>query len=226
MTATSRYRWLALALVAGMATYRYAALRKPPGIEAYHERVRAAAALVPRQIGGWVGQDAPVPPRAMAVLEPNVVLSRRYQNVENGSTAFLFLVHCADAHDMVGHYPLRCYPAQGWNLRSQRPCDWAAGDLGILGTEYEFAKTEPGVAREEQTIVVANCLMRPDGRTFREMGGMSDSIAGAGGQASGAGQIQVYFDGTVSPTHREEAINELLRGCKPVLAAILAEVAP
>lgn len=214
---------MAFLLLGCMAAHRYVASYRPEGVERYHGQIRAAAKLVPQQIEGWVGRDVPVPAQAIAVLDPNVMLSRQYVNVENGLQAGMMLVHCSDAHDMVGHFPLRCYPAGGWDLRASRERDWIAGGLRITGTEYEFTMAQAGVSGRESAIVVVNCLLRPGGKIFRDMTGMSKSIAGAWGQSSGAGQLQIYFDAKIPQEQRDAAVQALAGGCIPLLQAILAD---
>src|SRR5688572_18549062 len=127
------YRVLAVLVLLGIAGHRFATLHKPEGVAEYHARVQAAAKDLPRSFEGWVGEDIPVPARAISVLDPNVIISKRFLNVENGVTAGFLLVHCGDAHDMVGHYPMRCYPAQGWTLKSQRQRDWVLDGLAVTG---------------------------------------------------------------------------------------------
>jgi hypothetical protein len=214
------WRTSALVMLAGIAVHHAVAMHKPAGIVEYHARAREVAARVPSKIDAWVGEDVRVPVQAMTVLRPNVMISRRYVNVENGATAGVLLVHCADAHAMAGHFPLRCYPARGWNLVRSRPRDWQAGDLRVTGTEYEFTLDDQET-RTTSNIVVANCLLRP-GMILRDMDGMTRSILGAGGQALGAAQVQVYFDSAVSEAKRDEAIVALLKGYRPVIDAVVA----
>jgi hypothetical protein len=216
------YRTLGVVLLVAIAIHRYATAHAPASVEQYHQSIRTAAEGLPRQISGWVGEDVPVPVQAVTLLRPNVMLSRRYVNVENGASAGVLFVHCSDAHSMAGHYPLRCYPARGWNVRSAEPRDWLVGNLLITGTEYEFTQEEFGAPNGERSIVVANCLLRPDGQILRDMDGMTKSIVGAGGQSTGAGQIQIYFDSHVPKSQRDATIAALINGYKPLLNAVLA----
>ena len=103
-------RTLAALVIAGIAVHQHLAFYRTPGIDQYHANVRAAATLVPTMIGPWVGQDVPTRAQALTVLRPNVMISRHYVNIETGASVSLMLVHCVDAHSMVGHYPGRCYP--------------------------------------------------------------------------------------------------------------------
>jgi hypothetical protein len=216
------YRTLAAVVLAGIAAHRYATVRKPPDVTQYHRRVREAHAAVPAHIGGWVGSDTPVPAQAIRLLDPNLLVSRHYVNVENGLAAGFLLVHCADAHDMAGHFPLRCYPAAGWKLGGSRPREWVVDGLRVPGYEYEFTRESP---EGQRSIVVANTLLRPGGQAFADMAGMTRSILGAGGQSSGAGQLQVYFDDRrLSQEQRDTAVVELLGGYRSVVDAILSDV--
>lgn len=220
MSATTIYRVLGVMLIGAIGVQRFAAAHRSPDVERYQERIRQAAQRVPDRIGAWVGQDTKMPAQALTVLKPNVMLSRRYTNVENGLTAGVMLVHCSDAHHMVGHFPLRCYPADGWAVRSSKPQDWTIGELRLTGTEYQFSRESFGGAKE--MIVVANCLLRPRHRVLRNMEELSETLSGQDGTSSGAAQIQVYFESDVPAERREQAIVTLLQGYKPVLDAVLA----
>src|SRR5580700_9447343 len=109
-------RFAALAILGAVAVQNYAARVSSPDLDAYRANIRQAAADIPKRIGSWIGQDIAVPTRALTVLQPNVLISRDYLNVENGLHAGVLFVHCSDAHHMVGHFPTRCYPADGWQL--------------------------------------------------------------------------------------------------------------
>jgi hypothetical protein len=223
MTAATFYKFCVAAMLAGLAAHKYAVVRKPVGVAEYHQRVRDAAKQIPRQIAGWVGQDAPVPPQAIKVLDPNVIVSRSYTNAETGLTVGLLFVHCADAHDMAGHFPVRCYPARGWDLNAARPCDWTARDLKVGGMEYQFSTASVEGGRGPGSIVVANCLLRPAGRIYRDMDAMTRSIVGAGGQSSGAAQVQVTFNADVPQHQREAAVAALMTGYRPLIDAVLED---
>jgi len=76
---------------------------------------------------------------------------------------------------MVGHFPMRCYPADGWDFVRAEPRDWQVGDLRLTGMEYEFFMREIGdQISGEQRIVVANCLLRPGGLVLRDMDSLSN----------------------------------------------------
>jgi len=216
------YRIIGVALLLAIAIHRFVTAHAPASVERYQENIRILAEKLPHKIGGWVGEDVPVPVQAVTLLRPNVILSRRFLNVETGDGAGVLFVHCSDAHSMAGHYPLRCYPARGWNVRSAEPRDWQVGNLKITGTEYQFSMEELGEANGERSMTVANCILRPNGQILRDMDAMAKSIVGAGGQTTGAGQIQVWFDSRVPREKRDATIVALLDGYKPVIEAVLA----
>jgi len=228
MSGLTLNRMTALLLVACIGVHQYVSFRRAPGVEQYHARVRTAATMVPSRIGPWVGEDVPVRVQALTVLRPNVMISRRYVNVETGATAFVLLVHCSDAHSMVGHFPARCYPAQGWQLQRSTERDWVVGDLRLTGTEYEFTMENDAFGGDEgrQDIIVANCLLRPGGLVLRDMASMSNSILGPDGESSGAGQIQIIFDASVPAEQRDAAIEALVAGYLPVIDVILSRPTP
>ncbi len=225
MTAPFIYRSIAALLLAAMASEHYLATRKTPNVEGYHASIREAAAHLPSHIGPWVGTEVPVIARAVQLLAPNVLISRRFVDVEDGRTAGILIVHCADAHDMVGHFPLRCYPADGWNLTDSREVSWKFGDRDITAMEYSFVLPPASAAESQHTITVENFLLRPNGKILRDMDSLSDSIMGAQGQASGAGQIQVYFtDSNLSAADRESIFHDFVKGYRPLIDAILADI--
>ena len=90
----------------------------PVQTDEYHASVKAAVEAVPTVVGSWVGIDTPVPEAAVRMLHPNIILSRRYQNLSTNETLTVLLVHVRDARDVLGHYPPVCYPGQGWRARA------------------------------------------------------------------------------------------------------------
>jgi hypothetical protein len=212
----------AVLMLAGLGAHRLAVVHRPAEVAAHHRHIREVAASIgPGEIHGWIGQDNAIPLQTMRVLDPNVIISRRYVNVESGTVAGFLLVHCSDAHDMAGHFPLRCYPADGWERRGARPREWRVGDLVVQGMEYQFSRRERFVQQAESNIVVCNFLLRP-GQLLPDMDAMTASIVGAGGQSSGAGQVQVYFDASVPQENRDQAVVALVGGYRPLIDAMLA----
>jgi hypothetical protein len=58
---------------------------------------------------------------------------------------------------------------------------------------------------------------------LRDMNSMAEVIVGVGGQAAGAGQLQIYFDAGISPDRRDKAFVELVDGYSEAIDAILSE---
>jgi hypothetical protein len=221
--AQSLYRIFGVVILAGVALQRAVAMHRPESMVRNHEHIRALAEALPHRIGAWVGEDVVVPVQALNVLRPNVMLSRRYVNLENGCNAGFLLVHCSDAHAMAGHFPLRCYTARGWDVQGSRPRDWKVDSLLLSGMEYTFSLDGEGMgSKGARSIIVANCLFRPGGKVLRDMDAMIKSVIGAGGQASGAGQMQIYFDAGVPQNERDAAVVALAGGYKEVIEAILS----
>jgi hypothetical protein len=224
IAASTIFRLAAVALLGVVAADRLLANYRTPEVKAYHQNIRDSGGKVPGHVGPWVGEDVPVLARAVKLLAPNIMISRRYTNVENGLSAGLLAVHCPDAHDMVGHYPPRCYPADGWDLVSKREITWRLGDKTMPAMEYTFVLPPAAPGQPAHTITIENFLMQPNA-VLRDMEELSSSIMGARGQAAGAGQIQVYFyDTRLTEAQRAAAFQELVNGYRPVIEAILADI--
>jgi hypothetical protein len=223
MSSALIYRLTAFAILAAVTGHRFLATRVPVGTEQYHQRIRAASELIPSYIGGWVGHDVPVEARAITVLRPNVILSRNYDSVENGATIGLTFVHCSDVHDMAGHFPPRCYPANGWAPQSSRARDWTIGHLTFTGMEYQFRREDVGRSGQ---VIVMNCLLLPGNRIVRDMNGLARAVGSVQGQWTGAAQIQIYFHSPLTEEQRDEAIRTLLQGYLPVIEAVLSDKTP
>lgn len=212
---------LSLALLAGAGVDR---VRRMPPADAgtYHRRVRELAARAPTQIGDWVGQDSSVPPAAIAMLRPNVILSRRFTHRVTGRSASFLLVQCQDARDMYGHFPPVCYVNQGWRKTSAEPRDWAVGGLTVCGTEYEFAYS---TFDQFSAIAIADFMMMAGGQVVRDLDGVNAAAADARRRFYGAGQVQVICDANVPRAERDEVVEQLVAGHRPILEAILARPA-
>ncbi len=197
-------------------------MESPADVAATMAAIRASVEKVPNRIDGWVGKDIPPSIQATTLLKPNVIISRQYINVDTGMPIGFLLVHCSDAHDMAGHFPLRCYPAQDWKVISSEAKDWVASDMSVPGMEYKFTKDATIGGKGEASITVANFLLRP-GHIVRDMDAMVSLIRGAGGQAQGAAQVQVCFYGEVPPEFRDRTVKSFITAYEPVIRAILAD---
>src|SRR5690606_29806668 len=135
---------LALALLLLPAAWSPRAARTADDV-ARHRAIARAVESMPYRIDGWVGSDVPVPGIAKGILQPNALLSRRYERIGNGEGATIVIVHCADARTMFGHHPSVCYPNAGWTgsadaVRTVDLSPWPARSLPMH--EYRFSRLE------------------------------------------------------------------------------------
>ena len=189
----------------------------PAQTDDYHASVKAAVEALPAVTGAWVGMDSPVPEAAVRMLHPNIILSRRYQNLSTNESLTVLLVHVRDARDVLGHYPPICYPGQGWKTVAATPIDWKAGALAVKGTEYEFSRDRlEGGSR----LYVDNFLILAGGETCRDMDGVERAAQDRQRKFFGAGQVQFVHDARTTPQRRREIVEEFLKCSKPALQAI------
>jgi len=190
----------------------------PVQTEDYHAAVKSAVQALPLVTGPWVGMDAPVPEAAVQMLHPNIILSRRYQNLSTNESVTVLLVHVRDARDVLGHYPPICYPGQGWKTQSGTPCDWQSGAMLVRGTEYEFGRDRlEGGSR----LYVDNFLILAGGETCRDMDAVERAAQDRQRKFFGAGQMQFVHDARTSPQRRREIVEEFLKASEPALQAII-----
>jgi hypothetical protein len=205
-----------LALLADRTLLRMA----PAETDAYHASVRDAIAALPTVTGSWIGVDTPVPEAAVRMLHPNIILSRRYQNLSTNETVTVLIVHVRDARDVLGHYPPVCYPGQGWKTQQATPVDWNVANLTIRGTEYEFGRDRlEGASR----LYVDNFLILAGGETCRDMDGVELAAQDRSRKFYGAGQVQLVHDGRTTPQRRREISEEFLQSTEPALHAIVGD---
>lgn len=174
----------------------------------YHAEMKAVADGLPRYFGDWLGDDIPVPPGAIKILKPNVIISRRFQNIRTGETVNYLFVQTKDARDILGHYPPVCYPAQGWTLDEVAPGDWAAEEGVATGTSYVFSREE---LEGSNGLKVDNLLLLPDGSFCRNMDAVENNAQDRLRKAFGAAQIQLVYSDSVSGERQKEITEEFLR---------------
>ena len=195
----------------------------PPADAApYHARVRAAAALLPRNVGPWLGTDVPVPESAVEMLRPNTYVSRQYQHVGSGRVATLLIVHCEDARDLIGHYPPVCYRSAGWEKQAAVPAERRAGDETFTVTDYTFASK-----RVDRTNVlrIDNFMVLPDGRVCQDMDGVEALAQDHRRKFFGAAQVQVITDAGWSEADRADVFRQLIGAAAPLIRDIRGGVA-
>ncbi len=189
----------------------------------YHESVKAAVALIPDTIDGWVSQDAPMPPQALALLKPNAMFSRKYVNSQTGKQVDLLVVQCRTARDMAGHYPPRCYPANGWKLRSFTRKQWTVLGQTIPAMQYEFYQA---FATRSSKMIVINALILPDGIIVRDMEAVGRLASDYQKHVFGAGQLQVVFGPEIPENQRDDVVRKFLAAAMPAIKTIQSGVEP
>lgn len=209
---------VALAILLGAAA-DWASLPKPADAAAYHRSIREAAALIPMRIGDWIGREVPVPSAAVAMLHPNVIVSRQYVNSATGAQASLLLVQCSDARDIVAHYPPVCLVNSGWTLTAAGPHDWLIGATTFTGTEYRF---DMRAFDKPDAIAVSNFILLPDGKIARDMEVVALAAADMTRRYYGAAQVQVVTPADLPEDRRQETVIELVGAAQGTIAAIRA----
>ena len=179
----------------------------PANSEPFHRRVREASKGIQTTIADWHGVDVEVPPAAVALLRPNVILQRRYTNRKTGRRADFLLVQCQDARDMAGHYPPICYPSHGWNAAGTEPAQWKVEGRSITGVEYYFTRLHDG---RDVGCYVRNLIILPTGNLVRDMDQVRAAASDYLRQFYGAAQIQVVIDADVPGAERDEIFAELI----------------
>lgn len=187
----------------------------------YHRQVREEASRIPVHFGDWLGVDVPVPQGAVNLLKPNVLISRRYQEMDSGRTVTLLLVQCTDARDLLGHYPPVCYAGQGWQLVAAEPRDWETTRGTIHGTRYRFKTSAQGFA-EETTI--DNFMVLPGGATARNMDEVHVAAQDRRRKYFGAAQVQVVYGGEMPEQERIDIFRSFVTQLNPTMIAVSRQV--
>ena len=191
------------------------------GADGYHSHVKAVVDTMAVRMGDWASMDTPVLPAAVALLRPNVILERHFENLRNGLQADLLLVQCRDARDLQGHYPPICYPANGYEQLSALPDSRDSLGVRIDGISYEFAQ---GKLASRRDLRVFDFMILPDGKITPDMNGVYQIARNRHERHFGAAQIQIITNGAMSEQDRNQVINELLVCAGPVIDAIRSGV--
>jgi hypothetical protein len=202
---------------------------KDADIEKFHQTARKELESISTKIQSgdnwWYGDDIKVPQSAVDLLNPNEIISRNYVEVlKDGSSsssarsAQLLIVQCRDARDMEGHYPPRCYPAQGWTLLSSTVRDWELPDrltsqgtvkgMKIAGMEYEFSQT---IGVETNQEIVYNFFLIPGStQTLRDINAVYKVGEDYQRRYFGAAEVQLLLASDLSQARRDEVLVQLL----------------
>lgn len=177
----------------------------------------------------WTGTDVPVATAATELLRPNTILSREYvKQGENGVSATLLIVDCSDARDLQGHYPPRCYPAQGQQALGSQQRTWHLKDMDINGMEYEFSKGELGDQQVVFNFFITPCVpgvavshKELNGAICRDMDDVYISGEDYQRRYFGAAEFQVVMSGTLAPEERDAAFVDLMTPIQNVIRTLM-----
>lgn len=208
----------ALVLLIGV-TLETLARPRAADAEPFHRHILEESKRMPMTIGPWRGQDLPVPPAAVTLLKPNVLIQRRFVNSETGRSAEFLLVQCRDARDMAGHYPPVCYPAHGYESLGGTPREWQVNGKTLPGMEYQYRRMVEG---QTFTRMVNNLMILPDGRYVRDMREIRQAAADYLRQFYGATQVQVVLDAEIPAEERHEIVRTMLEAHAFMLDAVSA----
>lgn len=192
----------------------------PDGSEAaaYHERVLAVSQDLPREIGAWSSVDTELPEAAVALLKPNVLISRTYHNEATDQSFALLVVQCADARDMEGHYPPNCYPSAGWTTLGEQPIRIAVGEDEVDSMDYRFERSTNSAL---ERIGVINLILMPGGGYVTSMSSIRQLAGTVSDRYYGAAQVQFVFSGAWDLEQRQNVVEEVVQTFEPLLGVIL-----
>jgi hypothetical protein len=206
-------------------------VRRPPADARYLARVASAIDAIPYRIGPLVGTDATPTPAAVRLLRPNRILERRYADPRTGHALTLLLVHCADVHDMLGHYPPVCYPAHGWIAGPASTTDIAMGEVGGGGSPceaaiYEFSRSGDEI-EQRMTVMSFFILPGPDGGLIAaDMDALARAARSPGAAGLGAAQVQFITPGPLSTVPGDGLAELVLHAIEPSIRTIAAGPQP
>jgi len=186
----------------------------------YHAAVRGAVESVPLDIGPWRGSDVPLPEGAIDLLKPNVILSRRYEHEGSGRAFQFLIVHCRDARDMLGHYPPRCYPSQGWEMNGVERTQWQQPGGTTVGKRYHFEKALRGRVWRQSVI---NLIVLPNGTYGMDMNDVHNVAADRKFRVYGAAQVQLVFSDEFSPDEQHQITKRFIDASTRAIDAVQLE---
>ena len=202
--------------------------------EPYHARVAAAVTKLPEQIGSWIGERQELPEPAINLLKPNATYCYKFTDTgvssleDRSRSVLLLLVQCKETRDMAGHWPPRCYVAQGDLQTDARSRDWivqSAAEDGtkIGGMEYQFTRMQNG---QYYKTVVYNFIVLPKKGIVRDMKALYQSAEDYKQRYLGAAQFQMVFGGSLAENdeetrrERDEIFGQLMPPMIPVIELV------
>ena len=219
---------LSLVLLGGAAMDRLNRPGPPADAAVYHQRVQQAIMDMPDRMGRYRLRDRKIPPAAFDLLRANEARARQLIGPDGRAAGSVLVVHCRDAHDLLGHYPPVCYPANGYREGEPRQSvTFELDGLTIDATQYTFQRGLPG---QETELVVLNFMVLPTGE-IRPDDAALERLAGNYAQRFyGAGQVQIIPRATLSPGDRRDFYERVLAELRPIIetmgSAPVAEAKP
>ena len=207
---------VALLLLGGLVLERQS-WPEPDDVSGYHQSVRQAVHSVPQKIGPWQGSDKPLQEGAIALLKPNAILSRSYKHEASGRAFRYLIVQCRDARDMLGHYPPRCYPNQGWRMTDAERTEWQVDQTTLAGKRYKMEKALRGRLWRQSVI---NMILLPNGDFGMDMADVNQVAANRQFRVYGAAQVQMVFGDNFSPAEQHRIAKRFIDASKRVVESV------
>jgi exosortase len=164
---------------------------------------------IPYRLDRWVGEDVPLPAHQRDVLQPDLLLHRRYCNLDDGQAIVLIVVFHADGRSHAGHLAPRCYAAHGWTLDHDGRRECPVGRSNTAVTSYEFSRTSAG---STDRLTVAELIHWDRRPTQRRSWWPSPSPS-----RSSLTRIQVLNDGRLSESDRNGFLSRVEEIVAPYL---------
>lgn len=177
-----------VAVSAAIAVHAHAV---PPRNPVHIELVDAAIHDLPYRLENLIGKDSTMPAAQIRVLQPDALLSRRYENLMNSERFLVTITYQWDGRSHAGHHAARCYSARGWDPVGIRQHDWSFGSYNLSGSEHQFTRRRGGAV---ETIFVHEIpLLAPA------------TVAGGGRRTSAAARarVQLVFPSPVDRDRRD-----------------------
>lgn len=207
----------------------------------FHAKVSVHIDDLPETLGYWaLEKEVEPPPSAQQLLRPNALTARIMKHTTTGKQATLIVVQCRDARDMAGHYPPNCYPAHGWQWRSEpspaesisisssvnygesdvaaRACDGgtnAREPLRVPYQVYDF-KRIGGVIREKR-IRIFSFFAIPGTGLVPDIKSVKQAAEDYRVRPYGAAQIQVIVDGYEQDSDSKLIFEDVMKECGSLL---------
>jgi hypothetical protein len=213
---------LALAIMLGLAVESFTRPR-PADADPYHRKIHQLSQNIPLNFNNWVGKDLEVYKSATKLLDPNFIIQRIFRDESRGLAATFLIVQCKDARDMGGHYPLNCYPTQGYVLIDSVDNSWTMPDGSVItGKTYKFTTSHGarmGLAPED-IIDVDSVMIVPDVGYVDTIDKVRAAAASLTRRFFGAAQVQVVLNDQIKPEDRAKITTEILQANQFIIQAL------